>query len=298
MRTILSLSLALLLLAVPTFAQGAGQGSSGAVGKALKDTLKKGLTSSAGNIQQSFFDNLKNNLDKNAGTQQGQKLYSKLQRQNLSSKDVQKLMNGGTTTSEVKKWFGASRKQLPKVEKSIDQAVDQKNKDGFFGILIIVMVGDFGLDPSAEFCQQAGGARETISKEEFEKLVKSNVSTNSISDVFGFESKDDCKFMQEILNAMQSSCFCQHPMLESMGMGQPGKFDPSKFPPLEKGMPGADMPEDAMPGGMPCDSELPPCGFMGESFKEMLKKCGEGEPKPEKPKKKKKGEKESEEEGR
>lgn len=308
----LSVALALVLGAAPVLAQGAGQSAPGAAGKALKAALTKNITSGAGSIQQSFFDNLKGNLGKNLGSKAGDKAFDEFQRQNLTKNDVQKLMNGNTTTSEAKKWFGTSRKQVGKVEKSIDEAVEQKDKDCFFGILIVVMVGDFGMDPTADFCKQAAGAKETISKEEFDKLANSNVSTKSVGAIFGFGSKDDCKFMQEILNAMLSSCFVQHPMMKSMGMDKEGEYSKEDFPPLEKGMPGADMDKDAIPGGMPCDLELPPCPFMPGKFEDMLKKCGEGEdgkegkpkpgdeeqPKPpKKPKGKKKKDQESDEEG-
>jgi len=291
MRTLLSLSLGLVLCTAPVLAQGAGQSTPGAAGQALKQALGKNITSGAGSIQQSFFDNLKGNLGTNLGTKQGDKAFDKFQRQNLSTNDVEKLINGGASKSEVKKWFGTSRPQTDKVRKSLDDAVEQKNKDGFFGILIIVMVGDFGMDPTADFCKQAGGTKETISKEQLEKLLKSNVSTKSVGEIFGLDSKEDCKFMQEILNAMKSGPFVQHPMMKSMGMGTAGKYDKADFPKLEKGMPGANLDKDATPGGFVCDFDLPPCPFFSGSFKDMLKKCGAGKddkssdeetPKPEK----------------
>ena len=97
MRTLLTLSLGLVLAAAPAFAQGAGGSSTGAIGKALKDALNKNMTAGPGAIQESFFDNLKGGLCDKLGDKQGDKLYSKFQRQNLSKGDVSKLMEYAVT---------------------------------------------------------------------------------------------------------------------------------------------------------------------------------------------------------
>ncbi|MHC4938748.1 MAG: hypothetical protein ACYTHK_07255 [Planctomycetota bacterium] len=299
MRTTL---LALLLFSIPALAQGAGGSSQGAVGQALKSALKQNTTAGPGAIQQSFFDSLQKSLNDKFGKKTASKLMNNMQGKSLSKNDVQKFMNGLATKSQVKDWFGASRKQMGKLEQSVDDAVAEKNRNGFFGIMIIVMVVDFGMDPSADFCSQACGAKEELDEEAFKKLCSGNVSTNNIKDAFGFGSKDDCKFMQEILNAMQSSPFAQHPMMQSMGMGKGGKFDPSKFPSLGEGMPGFGM-EGFEAGGMACDFELPPCPFLDGSFEDMMKKCekeaeeaeGPEKPKPDRKKKRREEEREDEE---
>ena len=286
MKTTLSLLLFLALLASDALAQGGAGGSTqGAVGKALRDALKNQTVSGPGAIQDSFMKQLSGGLSDKLGQKTGGKMMNTLQNQSLSSTDVQKLMNGGATKSQLQDWFGASRKQLPKVEGAVDGAVDAKNRSGFFGILIIVMVGDFGVDPTSDFASQCGGAKDEMSPEDFAKLRAGNVSTSTIGDAFGLESKQDCEFMQEILNAMKNCPFVQHPMLSSMGMGQKGKFDPSKFPALSEGNPGFGMDPTQGAGGMPCDFELPPCPFMAGSFDDHMKSCkkkaAEGSPKPE-----------------
>ena len=309
MRTIFSISLALLLVSAPAFAQGAGGSAPGAAGQALKNSLGKNTTAGPGAIQKDFLSNLKGGLSDKLGKKAGGKLFDNLQNESLSSNDVQKLMNGNTTKSQMKNWFGANNRQIDKVEKSVDGAVDQKNRSGFFGILIIVMVGDFGVDPSADFASQCAGAKNELDADMFKKLCAGNVSTSTIKDAFGLDSKSDCKFMQQILNSMQSSPFAQHPMMQSMGMGSGGKYDKKKFPSLDEGMPGFDMEKEGLAGGLECDFELPPCPFLSGSFEDLLKKCKEqvkqeeggdeakGKPKPSPDRKEKRKKQEREEEG-
>ncbi len=284
-RTIYSLSLAILLVGSPVFAQGAGGSSKGKGGQALKDLLSKQGTSGPGNIQQSFMQNLQKNLKQQAGPKTGGKLFNNLQNSALSSKDATKLINGNVTKSQMKNWFGASRKYTDDIEKSIDGAVEQKNKDGFFGMLNATMTKDYGVDPSGDFAAQACGAKGGIDMASLKKLTSGNTSVKSISSIFGFKSKGDSKFMQKILNSLLGSGMGKHPMMKSLGMaggGQSGKkggksgFDMSKFPKLSKGMPGFGMDEKTggLAGGLPCDFELPPCPFFEGSFKDLLKKCG------------------------
>jgi hypothetical protein len=149
----------------------------------------------------------------------------------------------------------------------------------FFGIMIFIMVVDFDLDPTSEFCSQACGARDEVSDENFEKLLKGNVSVKVIMIVFGFESKDDGKFMQEIMNGMQQSPFGSHPMAQSMGMGGSGGFDPSKFPTMGEGMPGFGGEfQGGMAGGMPFDQKMPPCPYYGANLEELLGEQAETAP--------------------
>ncbi|MEM8884008.1 MAG: hypothetical protein AAGD14_08070 [Planctomycetota bacterium] len=272
MRTISLFSLVLAFWAGPALAQGALGRPVGKAGQALRDALTRNLNAGPGAIQKDFFGNLEEQLVKQLGSKKGAKYFANLQKQTISTNDVQKLMNGQATRSQMADWFSASRPSLSKLEQAVDDTVAQKNRDGFFGILIIVMVQDFGMDPTADFCAQVGGAKEELDEKMLKKLVTGNVSTSTIEKAFGLESKQDCKFMQEILNAVQSSPFVQHPMMTSLGMGG-GKFVKSAFPTLEPGMPGAGMDEEKGAGGMPCDFDLPPCPFMPESFSETMKSC-------------------------
>ena len=244
--------------------------------------LSKQGTSGPGNIQQSFMSNLKKNLQQQAGPKAGGKLYNNLQNSALSSKDATNLINGNVTNSQMKKWFGASRKYTDDIEKSIDGAVEQKNKDGFFGMLNLTMTKDYGVDPSGDFASQACGAKDGIDADSLKKLAGGNTSVKTISSIFGFKSKGDSKFMQQILNSLLGSGMGKHPMMKSLGMGGSKKgskssgFDMSKFPKLSEGMPGFGMDEKTggLAGGLPCDFELPPCPFFEGSFKDLLKKCG------------------------
>ena len=301
-RTILTLSLGLFLVAAPVYAQGAGGGSSkGMVGNALKQAMNTNGTSGPGGIQKSFMNNLQGNLQNKLGKKRGGKAYSNLQNSALSSTDATKLLNGQATKSQLKKWFGTSRGQVDEVKKSVDGAVSQKNKDGFFGMLNSIMTKDYGVDASGDFASQACGAKMTITPEQLKKLTGGNSSVKVITSIFGFGSKDDSKFMQKILNSLQSSGMGSHPMMSSLGMGggkKGGKrdYDKDDFPKLTEGMSGFGMDEQTggLAGGLPCDFEMPPCPFFDGSFKDLLEKCGkkdDGSTEPDDDKKGKKGKK-------
>jgi hypothetical protein len=291
--------LGLALTSSPAVAQGGAGGSSqGKIAASLQASLAKKTTAGPGAVQSSFFGGLSGQLTSGFGKKTSAKMMTSLRSQSLVSKDVTKLMNGGATKSQLKKWFGASRSQVGKVDKALDGAVDEKNRNGFFGMLMSIMSKDFGIDPTSDFASQCGSAKEEIDKDMFKKLCSGDVSTKTIEEAFGLKAKDDCKFMQEILNSLKSSPMTQHPMMSSLGMGKSGgSLDKSKFPKLTKGMAGFCGSKEGDAGGFACDFKLPPCPFFEGSFSDLLKGCKTGKdeegddedpddktPKPDKPK--------------
>lgn len=265
---------ALLLAGGVVLAQGAGAGSSK---KTIAEELRASATAGPGYIQGEFVSDLSNGLEQRFGEERSKQMLDRLGQSGLDSQGVCGLMNGQTTTSGLQDLFGARRSELPGLEDALGEAVDGKNRKMFFGIMIFVMVVDFDVDADAEFCRQAFGAQGEMSKESFDKLTRGNVSTNTIGEAFGFQDKSDCKFMQEILNAMMSSVFMQHPMGASMGMGggQPlTEQQRGQFPQLGEGMPGFPAPgsgfENGTAGGLPFDMEMPPCPFAGGNLKDFF----------------------------
>jgi len=242
------------------------------VEEALKDALARRATAGPGAIQQEFLDVLRASLEKRAGKERAKKMLDRLKTRSISALDVRKLMNGGATTSQVQEWFGAGGRSLPKVEAAVADAVDAKERSGYFGILLHIMVRDFGIDPTADFCAQVIGAKDELSRDEFRKLCRGNVSTGTVKKAFGLTARDDCKFMQDILLALQNSPLVRHPMLESLGLGRDGTYDRKEFPPLQDGMRGHGMEGDAA-GGLACDLSLPPCPHLPGTFAGVLKAC-------------------------
>jgi len=62
-----------------------------------------------------------------------------------------------------------------------------------------------------------------------------------------------------------------HPLCESLGLGNPREYDAEAFPKLAEGMPGSE-PEyaEGKAGGLPFDKELPPLPFAGKRVDELL----------------------------
>lgn len=270
----LRIATAALLAGGVAFAQGAGSGSTK---KTIAEELRSSATAGPGFIQSEFVSDLSTGLSARFGEERSKEMLDRLGQSGLDSQGVCNLMNGQTTTSGLQDLLGARRSELPGVEEALGEAVDGKNKKMFFGIMIFVMVVEFDVDADAEFCRQAFGAQGEMSKESFTKLTRGNVSTNTIGDAFGFQDKSDCKFMQEIMNAMMSSMFMQHPMCASLGMGggQPlSEEQMQQFPQLGEGMPGFPAPgsglENGTAGGLPFDKEMPPCPFAGGNLKEFF----------------------------
>ena len=295
---IATLLAAVMVLGVVALAQGAG---AGAGKETIAKTLIEEATAGPGYIQEDFVNSVGTGLTEQFGEKRADQMLESLGNRDLSEKDVLRLMNGTTTKSGLQDMFGASRSELSRLEKVLDGAVDDKNRKMFVGVMVVVMVVEFDVDPGSDFCKQACGARDEMDSDSFQKMLKGNVSSSTIQDAFGMSDKGDCKFMQEILNQMMQSMFFQHPMAQSMGMnrGKPlSKEDMSQFGELSEGMagfPGADSPfAEGTAGGMPFDMEMPPCPFAAGNFKSMFGETeGEGEDGGEggKPAKKKKEEK-------
>ena len=278
---IATLLAAVMVLGGLALAQGAG---AGAGKETIAQKMIKEATAGPGYIQQDFVNSVGTGLTEQFGEKRADQMLETLGGQNLSDKDALGLMNGTTTKSGMQDMFGASRSELSRLERVLEGAVDDKNRKMFVGVMVVVMVVEFDVDPGSDFCKQACGARDEMDSDSFQKMLKGNVSSSTIQDAFGMSDKGDCKFMQEILNQMMQSMFFQHPMAQSMGMnrGKPlSKEDMSQFGDLSEGMagfPGGDSPfAEGMAGGMPFDMEMPPCPFAGGNFKSMFgEKEGDG----------------------
>jgi hypothetical protein len=261
MRIAFSFLLCALLTGGVAFAQGAG-------GVTNKKTIAQQITDAAtagpGYMQQDFLTGLKGNLKDQLGEKRADEMWKEFQGQELTEKDILELMNGDATKSDLKDFFGASSGELEKLQKALEEAVDDKNQGMFFGIVIFIMIVDFDVDPSSDFFSQVCKSKDEMSKDDFEKLMAGNVSTKTCGSAFGFENKDDQKFMQQILNGANQSPCMNHPMGESMGIGDPGKMDKDQFPMMAEGGPGSGTEfQDGMSGGFPFDQDMPACPFMG-----------------------------------
>jgi hypothetical protein len=239
-----------------------------ALAKAKPDL--RGSVAGPGFIQDEFFAGLSGELEDSFGERRRGEMLATLADQDLEGKDVLKVMNGQLTKSQMKDYFGAKRSEMDELEKSLGESIKDKDQCFFFGIMFSTMVGDFDVDPTGEFCKQALGAKDELSDENWEKLLKGNVSKNTLKDCFGFSDKEDLSFMQEIVNGMKSSGMFNHPMCESMGLGDKKKMRGKDFPRFEKGNAGFGGNKDGKAGGLDCDLELPPCPFMGSNMDERL----------------------------
>ena len=103
----------------------------------------------------------------------------------LGGADALDLLNGNTTKSGLQDMFGASRNELSRLEEVLGNSVDDKNRKMFFGVMIVVMVVEFDVDPDSDFCKQACGARDEMDSEDFEKMLKGNVSSKTIGEAPG-----------------------------------------------------------------------------------------------------------------
>lgn len=280
MRRILTVLLSGLLLAGVAAAQGAGGGGAN---QTIGQQLRNQGVAGPGYIQTDFLKDLGTQLTDDFGADKSNKLMGNLDSNQPSSDEVLKLMNGQTTNSDIQEMFGVGQSEAPRINESVQQTVEKKDRKMFFGIVIFIACCDFDVSADSDFLKQIAGGKDALSKESFDKLLKGNVSTKTVGECFGLSDKDDQKFMQDILNAVWKSAFVQHPMAQSLGAGQKGGaamggFDPKMFPTLGEGMPGfgGDF-AGGEAGGLPFDMKLPPCPFMGENLDKILPSC----PKPE-----------------
>ncbi|MGH7162614.1 MAG: hypothetical protein ACREID_03950 [Planctomycetota bacterium] len=275
MRTTLTSILGAALLAGVALGQGAGGNDRGIVGDAIHDQLRKDSLAGPGFVQNDFLSGLAENLQSQFGEERGQELYDNLKDEQLGAGDLVELMNGDATKSELQDYFDCGQSDLPRLEAAVEETVEDKDRKICFGVIVFIMVIDLDCDPKGDFCQQIAGAQEEISDENFEKLCKGNVSTKVLGECFGLESKDDMKFMQEVLNALMSSAFVQHPLAKSLGMGKEGQYDRSQFPKLGEGMPGFGGEYDSgTAGGFPFDKGMPPCPYMGDNMDSLFPDAG------------------------
>ncbi len=261
MRCGLAALSAAMLLAGSAWAQGVG---GGADKETLAQKMHKEALAGGGFVKDDFMSDLGDGLKEVFGEKKGGKFAGNLGGKKLGDKELADLMNGDLTKKETETLFDCSRDETEGVDKAVDKAVDKKNRKMFFGIVIIILVVDMDVDPSSEFCKQVAGSRDEVSPENFEKLLKGNVSKDLIKTAFKFTDKKDVGFMQDALNQTRSSPFANHPLAKSMGMGDPSKLDRSKMPPMEEGMPGF---------GAEGGPDMPPCPFMGENMGDYFDCC-------------------------
>jgi hypothetical protein len=187
-----------------------------------------------------------------------------------------KLLNGKMTESQLGNICDAKKGETERLEEAVEEAVDDKNRKCFFGILIIIVVCDCKCE-DGDFLKQMIKGMEAMDGDAADRLLRGDVSKDAIGECFGMTDKEMCKQMQEALNKLRSSPLLNHPMCESMGMGKPGQFNPEDFPELGEGMPGCGGEfKDGEAGGLPFDAELPPLPFAGENMGLCCCCCGEG----------------------
>ena len=256
MRDTLSCCLGLILLA--GFVAGEGPPA--------KEVRENG-TASAAYVQDDFFNHLKENLAEGFSKSRSQRMMARLAKQDPSGSDVLELMNGSCSNKELREHFGASRGDTDRVRKALDETVREKDKNAFFGIMADVMIGNRGFDPSADFAKQAFGAKDEISDEMLEKIIKRrNTSRTTIKKAFGFTDDDDVKDMAGIVRETMASDLMTHPMLKSLGLGKGKSFDKRKFGKLTKHNAGYNSFKDGTAGGLPVDPKLPPVPYFGDNL--------------------------------
>ncbi len=260
-------------LAAGAHAQGAGGG--GPSKPTLGQQIVNQAMSGSGFAQEDFMGTVNTGLKEKFGSTTGGKMQQNFQNNagSLEGKEMTQLMNGQMPSQKVQELFGASNSQKSRLKEVIEEAVDDKDHKVFFGIIIVILVSELGIDPEGDFCQQVAGARDEISDDTFEKLKDGNVSRKTCKEAFGFSNKEDQKIMQEALKGMSDSPFMSHPTCESLGMAPKGaKFDPEKCGEFGEGMAGFGQYEDGMAGGAPMP-ELPPLPFLGTNMGEIFEGC-------------------------
>jgi len=247
----------------------------GKPGDAIKEMKTKG-NAGPGFVQGDFISGLEDKLTEKFGEKKGGMFFDNMKSSGATSKDTTDLMNGKSSKKDLKELFGCSSGDAKKIEGLVDEQVEDKNKKMFFGVIIIILVEDMGMDSSGDFMQQVAGGGNEINPDDFEKLMNGSFSTKIMAVIFGFGHKSDQKTMQSACNQAAGSAMMQHPLAGSMSFGQKqgGSFDPSQFMKGGEGMPGfGEGFEDGMSGGMPFPSELPPMPFMGENMGEFFESC-------------------------
>ncbi len=283
MRKLWAIALSAIVLTGMAGAQGINDGlknpdsnaknPGGKMSDTIKDFKKTG-TSGPGFVQEDFVNNLGGNINETFGEKKGELIFDNFKKSDTSSEEMVDLMNGKMSKKDIKKKFGVGQKSAKKIEEDIEEAVDDKNKKMFFGIIIVILVGEHGIDPKGDFAQQVASSRDEISEEDFKKLLENQVTSKKFMDeCFGFGHKEDQKLMSDACKELFNSKMVMHPMAESMGFDSK-KFNSDDFMQLGKGMPGfgGDF-EGGMAGGMPFPTDLPPMPFMGENMGDFFENC-------------------------
>ncbi|MFQ5844590.1 MAG: hypothetical protein ACE5JG_06320 [Planctomycetota bacterium] len=256
------------VLATGALAQGAGPGGTNpTLGQQLKDQFKNAAMSGTGFTQQNFMNTLQTNLNEQFGDKTGTQYLQNFQQngQRLQGSDMVGLMNGNMPTQKVQDLFGASSQHKEGLQSCIEKCVQDKDRKMFFGVIIVILVDAHDMDPGGDFVNQVAGARDEMPTDLFERFTAGSVSKNNIKEGFGFTHKDDLKLMQGVLNEAQDSPFMDHPLAQSLGMGNSQQFDASKLPQMGPGMAGFGQFQNGQAGGMPMPQDLPPMPFMGGS---------------------------------
>ncbi len=277
-NTMVGAMLMTMLFASVVGAQGINDEIKNPTGKpsdALDELITQG-NAGPGFVQKDFMGGLQGKLEKKFGEKKGKQLFENMQSSGATAKDTTDLMNGESSKKDLKELFGCGSGDAKKIKGLVDDQVDDKNKKMFFGVIIIILVEEMGMDSSGDFMQQVAEGGNEINPDDLEKLMKGNFSTKLMSVIFGFGHKDDQKTMQSACNQAAGSSMMKHPLAGSMPFGenQGGSFDPSSFMQGGEGMPGfGEGFEGGMCGGMPFPSELPPMPFMGENMGEIFESC-------------------------
>lgn len=247
----------------PTIAE---QLRGGTANQEVRDELGLKGTAGPGYIQQGFLDTLQKTLEEKFGKERGDELAQDLKDEKLSPQEVMNLLNGKMTGGQLSNACNATKGEGERLEAAVEEAVGDKDKKCFFGILVIIVVCDSKTEDE-DFLKQMCKGMEGMDQGSADRLMRGDVSTGAIEDCFGFSDKDMCKQMQEALNKLRSSPLANHPMCESMGIGKKGKFNPEDFAKPAEGMPGCgDEFAGGEAGGLPFDCKLPPLPFAGENM--------------------------------
>ncbi len=259
--TTLSLCLGLLLLA------GVASGE-----EKTAEEVRANCTASAAYVQDDFFGNLKRTLAKGFSKARSKEMITTLVKQGLSSRDVLELMNGSCSDKGLREHLGVSRGDIDRVRAALDETVREKDKNAFFGIMTELMIGKFDEDPSDKFAQQACGAKDAISDETMNKILKkANTSKRTMKEAFGFKDKGNQKLIADIIKAAMASPLLTHPMLKSLGMAKGKSFNKRKFQSeLIEHNEGFGSFTDGMAGGLPVDPKLPPLPYFGETLEKYF----------------------------
>lgn len=228
-------------------------------------------TAGPGFIQQEFVASLWQELADAFSPERADRMVATLRRQKLKPRHVMQLLNGQVTRSTLKNYFGVGGREIERVDKAVENAVDTKNRSLFFGVMLYTMLKEFDVNPTAEFCKQTCAARTELDDDDFRQLRTKVRSRKLIAKCFKLEDREDQKFMREILMRMQELPFFGHPICASLGSGL--GYHPRRFPKLAAGMPGhGDEFAKGEAGGLPFDPELAPCPFFGSNIDKYFRR--------------------------